>query len=93
MALASAALLALVLLPRSALSPAQPPPRAAAAFETMALGEQAEPLALLRPPRQVQVAEVRPQRSRPYRPASTIDDAVRQRAYEAVARTLAIGNG
>ena len=61
--------------------------------ETMALGEQAEPLALLRPPRQVQVAEVRPQRSRPYRPASTIDDAVRQRAYEAVARTLAIGNG
>ena len=44
-------------------------------------------------PLPTQVASVRPQRSRPYRPASTIDDAVRQRAYEAVARTLATENG
>jgi hypothetical protein len=38
------------------------------------------------------VAAVRPQRSRPYRPASTIDDEVRRRAYEAVARTLTTEN-
>jgi hypothetical protein len=32
---------------------------------------------------------VAPRKPRIYRPASTIDDAVRQRAYEAVARSLA----
>jgi hypothetical protein len=42
------------------------------------------------PPLRVAVASTpRPQRVRPYRPASTIDDGVRRRAYEAVAQRLA----
>ena len=87
MALASAALVALVLLPRTALSPELPIRAPAGLFEISTLSEQR----VL--PLPTQVASVRPQRSRPYRPASTIDDAVRQRAYEAVARTLATDNG
>ena len=87
MALASAALVALVLLPRTALSPELPVRAPAGLFEISTLSEQR----VL--PLPTQVASVRPQRSRPYRPASTIDDAVRQRAYEAVARTLATDNG
>ena len=87
MALASAALVALVLLPRTALSPELPAGPPAGLFEMSTLSEQRVM------PRPVQVANVRPQRSRPYRPASTIDDEVRQRAYEAVARTLATENG
>ena len=83
MALASAALVALVLLPRTALSPELPMSPPTSLFEMATLSEQRVT------PQPVQVASVRPQRSRPYRPASTIDDAVRQRAYEAVARTLA----
>jgi membrane glycosyltransferase len=87
MALASTALVALVLLPRTALSPElplRPPP---GLLEMPTLSEQRVM------PAPLQVASVRPQRTRPYRPASTIDDAVRQRAYEAVARTLATDNG
>jgi membrane glycosyltransferase len=87
MALASAALVALVLLPRTALSPELPIRMPTDLFEMSTLSEQR----VL--PMPTQVASVRPQRSRPYRPASTIDDAVRQRAYEAVARTLAPENG
>jgi hypothetical protein len=37
----------------------------------------------------VVVAETRPRKARPYRPASTIDDAVRRRAAESVRRALA----
>jgi len=86
MVLAGAALAAMVLLPRTALSPELPVPvpRPSGVFETITLSEEPE----LPRPLVVQVAEVRPPRSRPYRPASTIDDKVRQRAYEAVARTL-----
>ena len=87
MALASAALVALVLLPRTALSPELPVRVPADLLEMSTLSEQR----VL--PLPSQVASARPQRARPYRPASTIDDAVRQRAYEAVARTLATENG
>jgi hypothetical protein len=35
------------------------------------------------------VAEARPRKARPYKPGSTIDDAVRRRAAESVRRALA----
>jgi membrane glycosyltransferase len=83
MALASAALLSLVLLPRAAQSPELP--AWLLAFEP----ETETPAAA--PPQPLRVTAVvtpRPQRSRPYRPASTIDDEVRRRAYDAVAQRL-----
>jgi membrane glycosyltransferase len=86
-ALACAALVALVLLPRTALSPELPMSPPTGPFEMSTLSEQRAM------PQPVQVANARPQRSRPYRPASTIDDEVRQRAYEAVARSLATEQG
>ena len=87
LALAGAALLTLGLLPRTALSPGLPPGWLAM---QAALGEP--PAITLDLPQPVQTVAARPQRSRPYRPASTIDDEVRRRAYEAVARTLATTN-
>ena len=87
LALASAALVALVLLPRTALSPELP--RRAAGLRAGVAGDRRRALAAGaggggHTPR--------PARSRPYKPASTIDDAVRRRAYEAVAQRLGTEN-
>jgi membrane glycosyltransferase len=87
MAMASAALVALVLLPRTAWSPELSP----ALHSRMAELAQMSPPPSYELPTTVQVAAAssqRPQRSVRYRPASTIDDAVRRRAYEAVALSL-----
>ena len=87
LALAVASLLALVLLPRTAWSPELPP--GLLAWAPMVDAAAVQPA----PPLQVAVASTpRPQRVRPYRPASTIDDGVRRRAYEAVAQRLATDN-
>jgi len=87
LALASAALVALVLLPRTALSPELP--GGLLAFVPALQESAAEPLQ----PVQVAAATTpRPARIRPYKPASTIDDAVRRRAYEAVAQRLGTEN-
>jgi len=85
-ALATAALVASVLLPRTALSPELPegPP-----ISLLALPALDDQYVLPQSVRVSDVATARPQRARPYRPASTIDDEVRRRAFEAVARTLA----
>ncbi|HYN61890.1 MAG TPA: glucans biosynthesis glucosyltransferase MdoH [Rubrivivax sp.] len=83
-ALASAALVAL---PRTALSP-ELSPALHASFAALA---QMSPLARAEPKPVVRVATEgakRPQRSPPHRPASTIDDQLRRRALEAVARSL-----
>ena len=89
LAVASAAMVALMLLPRTALSPG---PAATPAPELLALQAFSEPpvIALRAAERS---AAARPQRARPYRPASSIDDELRRRAHEAVARTLASDNG
>jgi membrane glycosyltransferase len=84
LALASAALVALVLLPRTALSPELP-----AGWLVFAPALEA-PAA--EPSQMAAVNTPRTQRGRPYRPASTIDDDVRRRAYEAVAQMLSTGN-
>jgi membrane glycosyltransferase len=80
LALASMTVVALVLLPRTALTPELPP-------GLLAFAPQAEvPLTETLPSLQLlQASAPRPQRLRSYRPASTIDDAVRRRAYESVA--------
>jgi hypothetical protein len=84
MALASAALVAL---PRTALSPELSP----ALHASYAALAQMGPMAHVEPMPVAHVATEgtkRPQRSQPPRPASTIDDEVRLRAIEAVARSL-----
>jgi len=81
---ACAALLALTALPRTALSPEMP---LALQLGSAEIVQPSEPPALAEP-RPLRVATVPRVRSTPYRPASQIDDAVRQRAYEAVARSL-----
>ena len=87
LALAGTALVALVLLPRTALSPEMPAGLLAFAPRVEA------PAAEASQPIRVAVASTpRPQRSRPYRPASTIDDDVRRRAYESVAQMLGTEN-
>ena len=87
LALASVALVALVLLPRTALSPELPP--GLLAFAPALQAPAAEPLQSV----QVSIADSpRPARVRPYKPASTIDDDVRRRAYEAVAQRLGTEN-
>ena len=89
LALASAALVALLLLPRTASSPEA---TATLAHELLALQAFSEPPVItLRAA--VRSAAARPERARPYRPASSIDDELRRRAHEAVARTLASENG
>jgi hypothetical protein len=88
-ALASAALVAL---PRTALSP-ELSPALHASFAALA---QMSPMARAEPKPLVRVATAsakRPQRSLPHRPASTIDDQLRRRALEAVARSLEPGAG
>jgi hypothetical protein len=85
--LAGTALVALVLLPRTALSPELPAGLLAFAPRVEA------PAAEASQPIRVAVASTpRPPRSRPYRPASTIDDDVRRRAYESVAQMLGTEN-
>ena len=87
LALASAALVALVLLPRTALSPESA--GRVAGLRPALQAPAAEPLQSV----QVSIATTpRPARVRPYKPASTIDDAVRRRAYEAVAQRLGTEN-
>ena len=81
---AGAALAALAALPRPALSPELPLPLQLGMAEIEPLHEAVAPAL---PPLRVAAAPPRP-RSLPHRPASTIDDEVRQRAYEAVARSL-----
>jgi hypothetical protein len=83
MAMAGVALAVLVLLPRPAGSPEPPTARLA----RVAL-RAPEPVDVRTPVGMVAVIPERPQRVVRYRPASTIDDAVRQRAYQAVARSL-----
>ena len=86
---ASVVLVALAVLPRPALSPERPLSLQLGLAEIEADAEMT-PVAA---PRAVRVAIApRPVRAAPYRPASTIDDAVRQRAYEAVARSLLFEN-
>ena len=89
MALASPVLVTLVLLPRTALSPELPPGLQSSLMALAPVVEESiiEPLL----PVQVSVATApQVQRSRPYRPASTIDDAVRRRAYQAVAQMMSV---
>ncbi|MFO1214621.1 MAG: glucans biosynthesis glucosyltransferase MdoH [Burkholderiaceae bacterium] len=82
--LAGAALLvALAMLPRPALSPELPLALQLGAAE---IEPARDAVAATDPP--VRMAAAPRLRSLPYRPASTIDDAVRQRAYAAVARSL-----
>jgi membrane glycosyltransferase len=89
MAMAMTALAALVLLPRPALSPELPD---ALQARLAAMASTAEPTAAgMRPPVRVAATNTaRASRNARYRPASTIDDDVRRRAYEAVARTLTV---
>jgi membrane glycosyltransferase len=90
MALATAALTAMVVLPRTAESPEAPPAVLAgqqvlemvASLPVVVL--QSEPVAAVR-----NSVRSRPTtRSVPYRPARMIDDAVRERAFQAVAEAL-----
>jgi membrane glycosyltransferase len=79
MAMASAALVALVLLPRTAWSPELPPALRSRVLELA----QASPPPSFELPTPVQVSaanSARPQRGARYRPRA-IDDAVRRRAY------------
>ena len=87
LAFAAVALVALVLLPRTALSPELPTRFLAFAPKVeVPLIEPVQPLRL------AVNATPRPVRARPYRPASTIDDNVRRRAYDAVATMLSPDN-
>jgi membrane glycosyltransferase len=87
-ALAIAMLAAAVMLPRTAWSPQLPPERRALQL----LAQAIEP-PQIEAPAIVVAAAAAPRKPRVYRPASRIDDAVRQRAYEAVARSLATDSG
>jgi membrane glycosyltransferase len=93
MAMATAAcLVALVLPPRTALTPGLSAELRDAAYAAALLQSVPQDLG---PPRSARVAAAsadRPQRTVRYRPASQIDDAVRRRAYEAVARSLDLEN-
>ncbi|HYN57924.1 MAG TPA: glucans biosynthesis glucosyltransferase MdoH [Rubrivivax sp.] len=93
MAMATAAcLVALVLPPRTALTPGLSAELRDAAYAAAVLQNEPQDLG---PPRSARVAAAsadRPQRTVRYRPASQIDDAVRRRAYEAVARSLDLEN-
>jgi hypothetical protein len=93
MAMATAAcLVALVLPPRTALTPGLSAALRDAAYAATLLQSEPQDLG---PPRSARVAAAsadRPQRTVRYRPASQIDDAVRRRAYEAVARSLDLEN-
>ncbi len=86
--LAGAAVAALVLLPRPALSPELP-----AGWLAYAPAVEVPAAAPPQPIRVTVASAPRPPRSRPYRPASTIDDEVRRRAYESVAQMLGTENG
>jgi membrane glycosyltransferase len=87
MALATASLVALVLLPRPAFTPELSPALRNAFAQTVSPDEPARETAVR--PRWVADANPSPPpRTLRYRPASQIDDAVRRRAYEAVARSL-----
>jgi membrane glycosyltransferase len=86
-ALASAALVTLVALPRTALTP-ELSPELHAGHAALA---QLDELRRLGPPPSTWLATARverPQRVVRYRPASKIDDNIRRRAHEAVARAL-----
>ncbi len=87
LALTSAALVALVLLPRTAWSPELPPGLLAIVPAVQAPAAEPE-----QPVRVAVAGTPRPARARPYKPARTIDDQVRRRAYEAVAQRLGTEN-
>ena len=87
-ALAIAMLAAAVMLPRTAWSPQLPPE-----WRALQLLAQASGPPQIEAPAIVVAAAAAPRKPRIYRPASQIDDAVRQRAYEAVARSLATESG
>lgn len=88
LAMASAALVALALLPGTALSP-ELPPAAHAGQAAMAVLLQEQLRSELSSAEVVARASIeRPLRAVRYRPASKIDDEVRRRVYEAVARSL-----
>jgi membrane glycosyltransferase len=87
MATAAALMSVLFLLPRTALSPELPPGLQAALDSWTLVDPPRIESAQARPSRDASL-DRRPQRVVRYRPASQIDDAVRRRAYEAVARSL-----
>jgi membrane glycosyltransferase len=90
-AMASAALLLLVMLPRTAWSPQSPSmlDDAHAGWIEIGAPPQIETAQIEAPPlRLTDAGPQRPQRGPRYRPASKIDDEIRRRAYEAVARSL-----
>jgi len=90
MALATAALTAMVVLPRTAESP-EVPPAVLAGQEVLALVASLPVVVLQSEPVVAVRTSVRPRpttRSVPYRPARMIDDAVRERAFQAVAQAL-----
>jgi hypothetical protein len=94
--MAAATLVAMALLPRAALTPG---PAVAAQTDAIAVSswpadELLRSIDAPQTPHAVAAAiPSRVQRAARYRPASTIDDALRRRAYEAVGRALADSNG